>query len=159
MELRPYSESDEEVCAAWFPAEGTDPFMDRKWLGAAASAARHDPEHHSLLVGCQEGQPVSIFSLSHVPGGKRAGVSLLVAPNVRSTGLGRATVEALRDTFPKVEEFVAFVDPKNDRGLALVKSLGLERASYKDPDRELFVWRRDGTPVPPDWEPPKVPLR
>ncbi len=159
MELRSYRESDEEVCATWFPAEGADPFMDRKWLGAAASAARHDPEHHSLLVGCQEGQPVSIFSLSHVPGGKRAGVSLLVAPSVRSTGLGRATMEALRDAFPEIDEFVAFVDPKNERALALVKSLGLEHASHRDPDKEVFVWRRDGTPIPADWEPPKVPPR
>ena len=155
MDLRSYCEADEETCRSWFPSEGADPFIDRKWLEAASRKAGYEPERHSLFVGWNDGERVSIVSISRVPGEDRAGVALLIAPHVRRQGMARATMQAVRDLFSDVDEFVAWVDPKNVPSVKLLESLGLARGPHVD-ERDLFVWRRDGTPIPPDWQPPKL---
>jgi RimJ/RimL family protein N-acetyltransferase len=152
MQLRRYRDADEVTCASWFPPEGADPFnMDIRWLGTAARKARYEPETHSLYVGCQDGQPVSVLSVSFVPGRDHVVVSLLVAPSVRGQGVGRATIEALRDLLSDIDEFAAYIDPGNDASIGLIESVGLARRPSDVDNRDLFVWRRDGThtPAPP----------
>ena len=81
----------------------------------------------------------------------------MVAPKRRRAGAGRDTLAAVRDAFPDADEFVAYVDRGNDHSIALMKGLGLVTAPFDDADKELFVWRRDGTPPPADWQPPAIP--
>lgn len=158
MELRPYADTDWKTCARWFPED--DPFMDRMWLDAAVRGARHRPESHFLCVGIQDGELVSIVSLSRLPTEDRAIVSLLVAPTKRSKGAARATFQAVRDKFSDIDEITAYVDSENAASLGLMESLGLQRAPRDDEaDRERFVWRRDGRPIADDWQPPSVPWR
>jgi RimJ/RimL family protein N-acetyltransferase len=83
----------------------------------------------------------------------RAVVSLLVAPDRRESGVARATVDALRDYFPQVVEFIAYVHPANEPSLAMLKSFGWVGVGIVD-DNETFVWRRDGSPPAADWKAP-----
>lgn len=156
MRLSLFTESDWRTVAPWFPPKGTRSFMDVDWLDAAAGAARYEPDNQSLFVGFRDGEPVSVcsFSLYRDPE-LRAVVSLLVKPDLRRTGVGRGTVEALGEAFPEVGEFIAYVDPKNAPSLAMLEDFGLVRAPGNVQDRETFVWRRDGSPLPEDWKPPK----
>jgi GNAT superfamily N-acetyltransferase len=155
MELRPYCESDESVCKAWFSE--SDPFVGPEWLPAAMRARCTSPEHHALFVGWESGEPLSIVSVSRDLAGKRAGVSLLVSPDGRRMGAGRATIEAVRDAFPEVKEFIGWVDPENDASIGLLNGLGFVKTAFEAPERELFAWRRDETPPPDDWEQPTFP--
>lgn len=154
MRLCPFTEADWPTIEPWFPPKGTGSFMDVDWLEAAAKAAGYKPEAHSLFVGCRDGEPVSVCSVSlHRDPELRAVVSLLVPRERRQTGAARATVEALRDSFPEVAEFVAYVDPANAPSLAMLASFGFARVQ-SDANRELFVWRRDGSPPAAGWKPP-----
>ena len=150
MELREYRPSDEEVCAPWFV---DNRFMPPKWLENALPAAR-DSENHRVIVACEGGKPVSIFSFARLPGEDWAIVSLMVSRDLRRVGKGRATLEAIRDAFPDVNEFVAYVDPTNAPSKGLMEASGLVLAPIKDGDKELYVWRRDREPLPADWKPP-----
>jgi RimJ/RimL family protein N-acetyltransferase len=71
--------------------------------------------------------------------------------------VARATLDAIRDAFPDIDEVVAYVDRGNHQSIALMKALGLATAPYQDPHKQLFVWRRDGTSPPVGWEPPSIP--
>jgi ribosomal protein S18 acetylase RimI-like enzyme len=130
--------------------------MDPRWLQSASRDAKHGA-HHSLLIGCEDGVPVSVVSVGHTADGTRAACSMLVAPERRRQGAGRATVQALRAEFPNVEEFVAYVDPDNQDSIKLLRALGFTRTEYAYPDRDLYAWRRDGVLPAADWKPPAIP--
>ncbi len=108
-------------------------------------------------MGCENGEPVSVVSVSRDVVGNRAVISLLVAPERRRAGVARATMEIVRDAFPDVDEFVAYVDRANLPSAALMSSLRLAAVPYQDAEKTLFVWRRGGTLPPADWAPPEIP--
>jgi hypothetical protein len=66
-------------------------------------------------------------------------------------------METVRDAFPDVNEFVAYVDRANVPSVALLSSLPLAPVPYPDVEKTLWVWRRDGTLPPADWAPPEIP--
>jgi len=152
VELRRFEETDRETLAPWFPpvrSEGA--FIDERWL-EWMQEDRGEPDAPLFLVGHQDGGPVSAVSF-HAKGDDRAIVTIIVAPHARRSGVATATLRALRDTFPQVAEITAYVDPENAPSQKLLGSLGLIHAG-RVKDRELFVWRRDGSLLPDGWKPP-----
>ena len=155
MELRRYSDDDRQTCEGWFPPEGTDPFnMDSRWFEAATREALYAPDRHEVFVGWRDGERVTIIALSRGHGEpRRAGVSFLVSRVAQRQGVGKTAVQLLRDRLTDVDELTAWVDPDNDASVSLLKSLDFQRVSNAH-GRDRYVWRRDGTPIPPDWQPP-----
>jgi RimJ/RimL family protein N-acetyltransferase len=152
VELRRFEETDRETLAPWFPsARSEGAFIDERWLDWMRED-QGEPDAPLFLVGHQDGAPVSAVSF-HPKGDDRAIVTIIVAPHARRRGIATATLGALRETFPGVDEITAYVDPENAPSLKLLRSLGLIHAGTVK-DRELFVWRRDGSPLPDGWTPP-----
>jgi RimJ/RimL family protein N-acetyltransferase len=150
--LRSFEETDRDTLTPWFPPKGPGVFMpDAALDGANETPARLGEA--AFLVGCRRGAPVSFLYFNWVSA-DRAIVSINVAPEVRRSGVATATLEALRDRFPEINEFAAYVDPKNVAILKLLEGIGLIRVPSNVKERELFVWRRDGSPLPDDWTPP-----
>jgi RimJ/RimL family protein N-acetyltransferase len=158
MNLKPVEQADLAVVSPWFSPPGTGCFIEEDWLASAWRKAEYESERHSLLLGCQDGEPVSLISVSQNPGEGRPVVSMIVKRDVRGTGIGRATLEALRDIYPDAEEFVGYVDPENSKSIALLMSDGWIRTPLVINERAVFVRRRDGGPLPEDWRPPQIPL-
>jgi RimJ/RimL family protein N-acetyltransferase len=157
IEVRRYTHGDRATCEAWFPPDAdAEAFMPKRWLGAAVDAGRSRPENDSLYVGCQDGTPVSIFSLSRLE--DRAIVSLLVDPASRRKGVAQATLNTLLDKFPDINEITAVVDPKNAPIVTLMEKLDLLPGPTVG-EKRTFVWRRDGSALPEGWMPPDVPWR
>jgi RimJ/RimL family protein N-acetyltransferase len=152
VEVLGFEETDRETLAAWFPpARSEGAFIDERWLKWMRKD-HGEPDAPVFLVGHQDGGPVSAVSF-HPTGDDRAIATIIVAPHARRSGVATATLGALRDMFPQVAEITAYVDPENAPSLKLLGSLGLINAGTVK-DRELFVWLRDGSPLPDGWTPP-----
>ena len=152
VELRRFEEADRETLAAWFPpARSEGAFIDERWLEWMRED-QGEPDAPLFLVGHKDGTPVSAVSF-HPKGDDRAIVTIIVAPHARRSGVATAALGALRDTFPQVAEITAYVEAENVASQKLLGSLGLIHAGTVK-DRELFVWRRDGSPLPDGWTPP-----
>lgn len=152
IELRPFTEADRVSLTPWFPPDGPGVFVPDRFLAEADERPAAVGEM-AFFVGCRGGEPVSLLSF-HWVADDRAAVSIAVAPNARRGGVATATLGALRDRFHEINEFVAFVHPENAPSLELLERLGLVHAGTVKGPRELFVWRRDGSPLPDGWRPP-----
>jgi hypothetical protein len=123
---------------------------------------REKPAAQKLYVGERDGEPVTVFSASWVRGEPRVIVSMIVSPRARREKVATDAAHALRHApeFTDAEEFLAYVDPSNEAVVRLVKALGLSFAAEIEPGyKVVYAGRRDGTPLPQDWQPPDDQIR
>lgn len=133
--LRPLTERDVHVAEAWFAEPET-----RRRLGDATRPRRllalaRVPGRFAFAV--LEGEALVAIADAEREG-ERAAVALVVAPEQRRRGLGRAVLAALREDQALSDlDLLAGVEDGNDAATALVLGAGFEPLSA-DPDDEGF---------------------
>jgi GNAT superfamily N-acetyltransferase len=133
--LRPLTERDVHVSEAWFAEPKTRRRLgDATWPRRLLALAR-EPGRYAFAA--LEGEAfVAIADAERE--GERAAVALVVAPEQRRRGLGRAVLAALREHHALSElDLLAGVEDGNDAATALVLGAGFEPLSA-DPDEEGF---------------------
>jgi len=132
--LRELTERDVEAAAPWFDDLETRLRLgDRGWPVQALRLAAESEEHSAFAVE-QDGELVAIADAELEDG--RAEVALVVAPERRRRGIGRAVLDALRGELG-VPLFVG-VERGNGAAERLVRSAGFEQVE-PEPDADGYV--------------------
>jgi L-amino acid N-acyltransferase YncA len=158
LQLRKFEKADRATLEPWFDPEPVERSMGgRQWLGSAVRDTQNEPDTTSVLVVWRDREPVAVFSgwRSKCRAGSVA-VSIAVPPGRYRTGLGTQASHALlaADELRDVDEFLAYVQPGNDAGEGLVKSLGFHEYGHIDGPTLYVAWRDGRDAIPEGWKPP-----
>lgn len=122
--LRPFREGDLATALPWFADPESDDFA-----GGPEMLERHlAPANEGVYVAELDGAPVAVVSAIFARGPSALINPLVVAPESRGLGVGRAVLEALT-ALPEFEdhELFANVDAENPASVRCFEAAGYER--------------------------------
>ena len=151
--FRDLTELDLPTIRPWFDDPET-----RHWLGGwtwpEGKLALAGPGRHTLLA-CLDDTPVGLVDID-IGSEQRAAFAIVVAPDLRRSGVGQNIVAALvaDERFTEVSEWLAGVERGNIASQRLLIRCGFTRMTDEDPEGfSYFARRRSGWPRLP-WQPP-----